>query len=73
MTRLDGERHILFVTTTQLRLLKSTKTWFVDGTFKTVRKPFVELYLNHAFVHKGGEASQLPLLFCLMTRRQKLD
>ena len=38
-----------------------------------MRKPFVQLISIHAFVRKGGEAIQLPLLFCLITRRQKLD
>ena len=45
----------------------------MNGTFKIVRKPFVQLFSFHAFVRKSGEAIQLPLLFCLMTRRQKLD
>ena len=70
---IEGERHILFATTIQLRLLESAKTWFVDGTFKLMRKPFVQLFSIHAFVRKDGEAIQLSLLFCLMTRRQKID
>ena len=70
---IDGERHILFATTTQLKLLESAKTWFVDRTFKIVRKPFFQLFSVHAFVRKGGEAIQLPLLFCLVTTRQNLD
>ena len=69
----DGERHILFATVTQLRLLESAKTWFVDGTFELVRKPFVQLFSIHAFMRKSGVAIQLPVLFCLMIRRQKLD
>ena len=51
---LDVERHILFATTTQLRLFESTKTWFVDGTFKIERKPFVQTFSIHAFVGKAA-------------------
>ncbi|KAH3859495.1 hypothetical protein DPMN_102312 [Dreissena polymorpha] len=32
--RVDRERHILFSTPRQLEILRSTKRWFMDGTFK---------------------------------------
>ena len=45
----------------------------MDGAFKLVGKRSVKLFSNHAFVRKSGEAIQLPILFCLVTRSQKLD
>ena len=70
---LHGERHILFTTKTQLKLLESTKTLFVNGTFKLACKPFVQLFSILAFGPKSGQAIQLALMFCLMTICQKLD
>ena len=39
----DGEtvaRHIMYATSTQLDLLRRAETIFMDGTFKSVKKPF---------------------------------
>jgi hypothetical protein len=32
--RVGEQRHLLFVTPFQLRVLRQTKRWFMDGTFK---------------------------------------
>lgn len=32
--RVDTERHFIFSTPFQLRLLRQAKRWFMDGTFK---------------------------------------
>ena len=32
--RVDRERHLIFASPEQLRLLKQTKRWFMDGTFR---------------------------------------
>ena len=58
---LHGEHHILFATTTRLRLLESAKTWFGDGTFKIEHKLFVQLFLIDAFVRKGDTAAPIVL------------
>ena len=70
----DTARHLLFATPHQLTLLGNAKTWYVDGTFRIVRKPFEQLFGIHAFV-KGDESNvkQVPLAFVLMTRRTKKD
>lgn len=70
---LNGERHILFATKKQLQLLSKAKTWYVDATFKIVKKPFKQLFSIHAFVKRNEEVVQFPLLFCLMSARTTVD
>ena len=38
--KVDGRRHLVFATKNMLSLLKRSKTWYVDGTFKVVKAPF---------------------------------
>ena len=70
---IDDKRHIVLATKKQLNLLKRAKTWFVNGTFKFVKPPFVQLFSFHAFVKSNDEMIQAPLLFCFMSRRQTSD
>jgi len=43
-------RHLLLYTDRQLQLLQHAHTWYVDGTFHMVHRPFVQLWSIHAFV-----------------------
>ncbi len=38
---LHNARHLVFATTNQLSLLKNAKTWYMDATYRVVRKPFL--------------------------------
>ena len=72
--RLDGARHVLLFTAEQLELLDKAKTWYLDGTFKLVKQPFVQLFSVHAFVKSdSGGQKQVPLAFVMMSRRTKRD
>ena len=69
----DHKRHILLASDYQLRLLITSVHWFVDGTFKLVKAPFTQLWSIHAFVKHGLVVKQVPLMFCLMSSRRKID
>jgi hypothetical protein len=71
--KVDGWRHLVFATENMLSLLKRSKTWYVDGTFKVVKAPFTQLFTIHAFVRSGECAKQIPLAFILMSGKRKRD
>jgi len=60
------QRHLLLFTDRQLQLLSRAYTWYVDGTFHVVRRPFIQLWSIHAFVRVGMAVKQVPLAFVLM-------
>lgn len=64
----DGARVIVFTTDENIRHLASSRTWLMDGTFKTVSRLFEQLYTVHGYV----QGSLFPLVFCLMSRRTQL-
>ena len=63
-----GNRHFLM-----LSLLCRAKHLFVDGTFKVVRAPFVQLFSVHAFVHQGDTLKRIPLVYCLISGKSTRD
>ncbi|XP_021370628.1 uncharacterized protein LOC110461477 isoform X2 [Mizuhopecten yessoensis] len=73
---IDIERHLRFATTFQMSVLRQTKTWYMEGTFKVVLAAFRlsgQLMSIHAFVQQDGQRKQFPLLFVLMSRKRKRD
>ena len=67
------QRHLVLCTENQLRLLAKARTWYVDGTFHVVKRPFTQLWSIHAFVRVNETMKQLPLMFCLMSARRACD
>ena len=45
----------------------------MDGTFKVVREPFVQLFSVHAFIRRDQCEKQVPLAFVVMNRRSTPD
>ena len=68
-----GRRHFIFATEKQLHYLAKAKTWYMDGTFKLVRKPFTQLMTLNAFVGEDSHIKQVPLVFVVMSGRKKKD
>ena len=66
--------HAVFASKKQLDLLSKSNTWYLDGTFKIVSKPFTQMFSISAFV-KGpqGNTRQIPLAYALMSRRRRQD
>ena len=69
----QGRRHFLLATTYMISLRLSAKNWFVDGTFKVVRAPFVQLFFIHAFIRQGDNLKQIPLVYFLMSGKSSKD
>ena len=66
-----GKRHIILATDQQLQHLSKAKTWYIDGTFKLVKRPFQQLFTINAFVCTDDHAKQVPLVFVMMSGRKK--
>ena len=66
-------RHLIFATDQQLTQLAASMSWYVDGTFKLVNRPFQQLLSMNAFVRSGDCAKQVPLVFVMMSGRRKSD
>ena len=71
--RVEDRLHIMFSTREQQTLLTKSNTWYLDGTFKVVKAPFVQLYSINAFISNGEVAMQVSLIFILMSGRKACD
>ncbi|KAG0725026.1 hypothetical protein GWK47_039403 [Chionoecetes opilio] len=69
----EGHRHLIFASPLQLSFLSKSKIWFIDGTFKVVREPFVQLLSIHSYIKSGDCTKQVPLLFVVMSQRKTTD
>ena len=68
-----GQRHLIFYSPECLRLLAIAKSWYIDGTFAVVGNPFKQLLSIHCFVKADMCVKQVPLVFCIMSRRKTKD
>lgn len=68
-----NKRHLVFAVEAQLELQTKAKTWYIDDTFKLVRRPFSQLLTINAFVRSGESCKQVSLVYVLMSSRKKKD
>ncbi|CAH1248603.1 Hypp8290 [Branchiostoma lanceolatum] len=55
-------RHLIFTTDHQLRLLAKAKKWYAEGTFNVVRRPFYQLFGIHVSLKSGRVTKQVRAL-----------
>lgn len=65
----NSQHHLIFFSALQLQKLTEAKVWYIDGTFKVVQEPFVQLTSIHSFIR----SSEVPLCFAGMSRRKSSD
>ena len=66
-------RHIICYSDKQARILSTAQRWYMDGTFKIVKKPFMQLWSIHGFIRSGLQTKMVPLMYVLMSRRTRAD
>lgn len=60
----------IFASDLKLEHLASARSWFVNGTFKVVSKPFVQLLSIHFFARSRDEMKKHPWVCVLMPRKR---
>ena len=70
---LNDARHLIFFTDEQLFYLCRQKMWFIDGTFKVVSHPFMQLLSINVHIVYNGKRTLVPGAYIFMTRRRKMD
>ena len=63
----------MFASAEQLAYLARSRLWFLDGTFRVVNEPFIQLLTIHSFLKSGDLMKQVPLCSALMSPRKKYD
>lgn len=68
----DGNRLLIFCTNSNLRILRNSPIWIMDGTFRTCPSLFKQLYSIHALVGYTSETRRtIPVVYCLMTDKKE--
>ena len=69
--RVNFKRHIILMTAAMLSLMGNIKTWYIDGTFKIIKKPFKQLFGIHRFIKHGDCIKQIPVAYIMMSGKAK--
>ena len=71
--QVDSFRLLVFVYIRAVKGPVQRKDLDLDGIFKVVRSPFVQMFSIHAFITSDNSTTQVPLVFCMMSRRLTSD
>jgi hypothetical protein len=63
----DGNRLIIFFSTTSMEIMRDSDNWHIDGTFKTCPKIFYQLVTIQCVI----KTQILPTVYALMERKNK--
>ena len=63
----------MFFSDAHVKRLKTTKRWYLDGTFSIVKAPFMQLWTIHGMMRSDKQHKQVSLAYALMSRRQRID
>jgi len=66
-------KHIIMYTRKQKKLLKRARAWYIDATFRIVKKPFKQLLGIHVFVRVNGKIKMEPVGYVIMSGRSTED
>ena len=66
-------RHLIFFSDEQLYYLGHQKMWFIDGTFKIIAPPFMQLLTINVYVYYNDNKLVIPVCYIFMSRRRKID
>ncbi|KAG0716479.1 hypothetical protein GWK47_009614 [Chionoecetes opilio] len=69
----EGHRHFIFASPLQLSFLSKSKIWFIDGTFKVVREPFVQLVSIHSYIKSGDMHKASSAIIVVMSQQKTTD
>lgn len=61
----NANQIIIFYSVRNLEILKRSKIWLSDGTFRVAPKPFTQLFTVHAYIFK----MRFPVIYCLMKKK----
>ena len=67
------KRHIVCAMPDMLGLPAKCKAWYIDFTFKVVRRPFTQLFSIYGFIRSGDCTKQVPMVYVIMSSRTKPD
>ncbi|XP_048488972.1 uncharacterized protein LOC125491334 [Plutella xylostella] len=64
----NNNRLLLFCTKGNLKILRSSRIWILDGTFRTCPSIFSQIYSIHAIVGMDAETKKtIPVVYCFLT------
>lgn len=65
----DDEKILIFCSVKNIKLLKRSPIWLMDGTFQCCPALFTQLYSIHGFVSSNHSKKIMPLVYALLAKK----